>query len=81
VIVFDSDTFDELLGESVHTNAEGHLVATRAGQRGLAGVPFTGDVTSRLIGEAPMQAAGAALLDLLCRCRGLESEMAFDRLR
>lgn len=81
VIVFDSDTFDELLGESVHTNAEGHLVATRAGQRGLAGVPFTGDVTSRLIAEAPMQAAGAALLDLLCRCRGLESEMAFDRLR
>jgi hypothetical protein len=69
VIVFDSDTFDELLGESVHTNAEGHLVAMRAGQRGVAGVPFTGDVTSRLIAEAPMQAAGAALLDLAWRHR------------
>jgi len=64
VIVFASDTFDELLGESVHTNAEGHLVAERAGQLAVAGVPFTGDVTSRLIAEAPMQAAGAALLDL-----------------
>jgi hypothetical protein len=69
VIVFDSDTFDELLGESVHTNAEGHLVAERAGQHGVAGVPFTGDVTSRLIAEAPMQAAGAALLDLAWRHR------------
>jgi hypothetical protein len=71
VIVFDSDTFDVLLGESVHTNAEGRLVAERAGQRSVAGVPFTGDVTSRLIAESPMQAAGAALLDLAWRHRSV----------
>jgi hypothetical protein len=64
VVVFDSDTFDVLLGESVHTNAEGQLVTEQAGQSTVAGVPFTGDATSRLITEAPMQAAGAALLDL-----------------
>jgi hypothetical protein len=64
VIVFDGDTFDELLGESVHTNAKGHLVAEQPGQHAVAGVPFTRDATSRLITEAPMQAAGAALLDL-----------------
>jgi hypothetical protein len=69
VVVFDGDTFDALLGESVQSNAEGHLVAGRAGQNAVAGVPFTRDVTSRLIAEAPMQAAGAALLDLAWRHR------------
>lgn len=63
VIVFDSDAFDSLLGGTVGTNAEGQLVASQTGQA-VAGIPFTSDATRRLTTDEPMQAAGAALLDL-----------------
>lgn len=63
VVVFDSTTFDSLLGDAVRTNAEGHLVTGQT-RLAVAGIPFTRDATRRLVTEEPMQAAGAALLDL-----------------
>ncbi len=69
VVVFDGDTFDALLGNSLHANAEGRLVTERGGRDGIAGFPFTGEAASRLIAEAPMQAAGAGLLELAWRHR------------
>jgi hypothetical protein len=59
VAVFDDDAFDELFAGMVATNAEGEVLT----------VPFTAEVVERYAGEGPMQAAGAALLDLAWRHR------------
>ena len=66
VAVFASDVFDRIFGGLVTANAEGRVV----GGAGAAGVPFTGETVERFAGGAePMQAAGAAVLQLAWRHR------------
>jgi hypothetical protein len=55
VAVFASDTFDELFGGLVGSNAEGRV---------MTGIPFTAGTVDRFTREEPMQAAGAAVLEL-----------------
>ena len=62
--VFDSGLFDDLFAGLVATNAEGRVVGG-PGAPGAPGVPFTAEVVHRFGGGAePMQAAGAAVLQL-----------------
>jgi hypothetical protein len=68
VAVFASAVFDAVFGGLVAANAEGRVVRDAGG---AAGVPFTGDTVERFAGGAePMQAAGAAVLELAWRHRG-----------
>lgn len=55
VAVFASDTFDALFGGLVSSNAEGRV---------MTGIPFTAGTVDRFTRDKPMQAAGAAVLDL-----------------
>jgi hypothetical protein len=65
--VFDSDLFDATFAGLVAANEEG-LVIGGQDAGGALGVAFTGDVIQRLAGrEEPMQAAGAAVLQLAWR--------------
>lgn len=69
VAVFDSEFFDATFGGLVGANAEGHIIASQ-GAAGTPGVPFTSEVVDRFGGGAePMQAAGAAVLQLAWRHR------------
>ena len=62
--VFDSGLFDDLFAGLVATTAEGRVVGG-PGAPGAPGVPFTAEVVHRFGGGAePMQAAGAAVLQL-----------------
>jgi hypothetical protein len=54
-VVIDADTYDELLGQAVATNAEGAVTPA---------VPFTAETVERYAAHEPTQAAGAALLRL-----------------
>jgi hypothetical protein len=66
VAVFDADVFDTAFSGLVAANAEGRVIGGRA----AAGLPFTGEVIRRFAGGAePMQAAGAAVLQLAWRHR------------
>ena len=59
VAVFDGDVFDALFDELVTVNAEGRVIS------GMPGIPFTSDTVRRFTeGPEPMQAAGAAVLQL-----------------
>jgi hypothetical protein len=69
VVVFDAPLFDELFAGLVEVNAEGRLLAVRAG-RPAAGLPCTADQLRRT-SRQPMQAAGAAVLNLARRHRRL----------
>jgi hypothetical protein len=61
VAVFDGAEFDAAFGGLVALNAEGRVIT--GGQAG--GIPFTEDTVTRLAGGGePMQASGAALLQL-----------------
>jgi hypothetical protein len=55
VAVFASDTFDELFGGLVGSNAEGRV---------MTGIPFTAATVDRFTCGEPMQPAGAAVLEL-----------------
>jgi hypothetical protein len=69
VAVFDSDVFDRVFAGLVAANAEGRVVGG-GDAPGTPGVPFTGEVIRRFGGGAePMQAAGAAVLQLAWRHR------------
>jgi hypothetical protein len=69
VAVFDGDVFDALFGDLVAVNAEGRVIGGR-GASGTSGVPFTGEIIRRFAGGGqPMQAAGAAVLQLAWRHR------------
>src|SRR6266536_1353199 len=69
VAVFDSDIFDATFAGLVAANAEG-LVIGGQGALDAPGVPFTGAVIRRFgDGSEPMQAAGAAVLQLAWRHR------------
>ncbi|MGH3912873.1 MAG: helix-turn-helix domain-containing protein [Pseudonocardiaceae bacterium] len=67
VVVFDAALFDELFADLVHTNAEGRLVGA-APSRPLEGFPLTIDPLLCTI-RYPLQAAGAATLNLVRRHR------------
>ena len=71
VAVFDGDVFDGLFAGLVAANAEGRVIGPGApAVPGVPGVPFTGGAVRRLAGGAePMQAAGAAVLQLAWRHR------------
>lgn len=69
VTVFDAELFDELFDGLVAGNAEGRLVTHNAGAASSFGFPFTRDEVDRLSHREPMQAAGAALLQLAWRDR------------
>ncbi len=61
VAAFASDVFDELFGGLVELNDEGRV----------SGAPFNAEVVDRFTGGGePMQAAGAAVLELAWRHRG-----------
>lgn len=55
VAVFAGDTFDALFGGLVGSNAEGRV---------MTGIPFTAGTVDRFTRDEPMQAAGAAVLEL-----------------
>jgi hypothetical protein len=60
VAVFASDTFDALFGRLVGSNTEGRV---------MTGVPFTAETVDRFARDEPMQAAGAATLELAWQYR------------
>lgn len=61
VAVFDSDVFDTAFDGRAAVNAEGRVIS----EWGADGVPFTRGTVARFIGGTePMQAAGAAVLEL-----------------
>ncbi len=67
--VFDSDLFDASFRGLVTANAEGRVIGGQ-GAPGTPGVPFTSDVIRPFVdGTEPMQAAGAAVLQLAWRHR------------
>lgn len=67
--VFDGDLFDATFGGLVAANAEGRIIASQ-GASGAPGVPFTSETVDRFgAGGEPMQAAGAAILQLAWRHR------------
>ena len=67
--VFDGDVFDATFDGLVTTNAEGRIIAGQ-GASGAPGVPLTTEAVERFGGGAePMQAAGAAILQLAWRHR------------
>lgn len=64
VAVFDEDVFDSLFDRIVATNAEGEIIdGARTGGE-ATGIPFDQATVERFAGQEPMQAAGAAVLDL-----------------
>ncbi|MQA83836.1 MAG: transcriptional regulator [Streptosporangiales bacterium] len=63
-VVFDDDVFDSLFGELVAANDEGQVV-------GGTGIPFDEKSVGRFAASEPMQAAGAVLLRLAWRHRGV----------
>ena len=67
--VFDGDLFDATFEGLVTANAEGRVIGSE-GAASVPGLPFTNEVIDRFAGGAePMQAAGAAILQLAWRHR------------
>jgi hypothetical protein len=62
VVVIDAPLYDELFGELAERNAEGTVLKPR---------PFDEPTIAELIANEPVQAAGAALLQLAIAHRGL----------
>jgi hypothetical protein len=67
--VFDQPVFDDLFHDLVATNAEGDILGVTTSGAGTIGIPFTQATVERSTSTQPMQAAGAALLDLAWRHR------------
>jgi transcriptional regulator with XRE-family HTH domain len=63
-VVIDSDVFDEVFGDRVQVNAEGHVVASDDGPVATVGFPFTEESVQRFVGREPMGPGGAACLAL-----------------
>ncbi|MEU0517344.1 hypothetical protein [Streptosporangium sp. NPDC006007] len=57
VTVIEAETFDALFKEAVEDNEEGRVI-------GVAGISFRADQVTRYVHDEPMQAAGAAVLEL-----------------
>ncbi|MFJ2033207.1 hypothetical protein [Streptosporangium sp. NPDC087985] len=62
VTVIEASTFDAVFGDVTASNEEGHVV-------GAKGIPFDDDSVSRYVHHEPMQAAGAAVLELAWKHR------------
>ncbi|MFB9718942.1 hypothetical protein [Planobispora longispora] len=62
VTVIEADAFDAVFGDITATNEEGRVVGAR-------GIPFDDDSVSRYVHHEPMQAAGAAVLELAWKHR------------
>jgi hypothetical protein len=62
-VVIDSDVFDEVFGDRVLVNAEGHVVANDNAPTAV-GVPFTEESVHRFVLGEPMGPGGAACLAL-----------------
>ncbi|XVQ88535.1 hypothetical protein ACQP2K_14280 [Microbispora siamensis] len=60
VTVLEAETFDAVFGEVAASNSEGQVVGR---------VPFDAETVRRYVRDEPMQAAGAAVLDLAWRHR------------
>ena len=60
VAVFDAAEFDTAFGRLVALNAEGRVITGGRAE----GIPFTADTVTRPSGGEPVQASGAALLQL-----------------
>lgn len=57
VTVIEAEAFDALFKEAVEDNGEGQVI-------GVTGIPFKADEVTRYVHDEPMQAAGAAVLEL-----------------
>jgi hypothetical protein len=67
VTVIEAGTFDAVFGDIATSNEEGRVI-------GAKGIPFDDDSVSRYVHHEPMQAAGAAVLELAWKhCRTLVS--------
>jgi hypothetical protein len=62
VTVIEAETFDAILGNIVENNEEGRVI-------GATGIPFRADQVARYVHGEPMQAAGAAVLELAWKHR------------
>ncbi|GGS62134.1 hypothetical protein GCM10010156_21160 [Planobispora rosea] len=62
VTVIEADVFDAVFGDITASNEEGRVVGAR-------GIPFDADTVSRYVHHEPMQAAGAAVLQLAWKHR------------
>jgi hypothetical protein len=71
VVVVDAEPFDELFGGLVEVNEEGSIVSQAASQGASqqAGLPLNEATVRRFIHAEPMQAAGAALINLAWQFR------------
>jgi hypothetical protein len=67
-VVIDSQLFDDLFGDHVRVNAEGHVVADTTGST-TVGFPFTEESVHRFVRGEPMGPGGAACLALAWRHR------------
>jgi hypothetical protein len=65
-VVIDADVFDEVFGERVQVNAEGHVITDAAA---AVGFPFTEESVHRFLRGEPMGPGGAACLALAWRHR------------
>lgn len=62
VVVFDSDVFDDLFGDTVRVNSEGTLVHAADATVVSEGVPFDEQSVRRLLTSEPMASPGACIL-------------------
>jgi hypothetical protein len=65
-VVVHDEVFDEILGDRVQANEEGHVVATMTsgGSQAAVGVPFTDDSVRHFLEREQMGPGGAACLTL-----------------
>jgi hypothetical protein len=69
VLVLDSDIYDALFGEIVHSNDEGQMISSGRVGTTPSRVPFSEDSITHCTNDVPIQAAGAAVLRRAWRFR------------
>jgi transcriptional regulator with XRE-family HTH domain len=67
-VVIDSEVFDDVFGDRVQVNAEGHIVADDS-TGATMGFPFTEESIHRFVRDEPMGPGGAACLAMAWRHR------------
>jgi transcriptional regulator with XRE-family HTH domain len=71
VVVIEDETFEDIFGDVVRSNAEGFTVTAGRQRRAADGVPFTEANVTRLLTSEPMASPGAACLALAWHHRSL----------
>ena len=71
VVVIEDETFEDIFGDVVRSNAEGFTVTAGQQRRAADGVPFTEENVTRLLTSEPMASPGAACLALAWHHRSL----------